>query len=186
MKTLVKILIASVLFASATNAAQKLWTWKPSNESAHHMLRGIGMHDSGAAAFVVSEFDSPTGKITFLLVWIDKNGKRVMSRTVPFPVEKAEDTMDPYGVGSFSVSFIGADSIAVYPTENNGDDYKVRIYKSGSQQVALLDPYQTVLFGGGRFAGWVAKKTVMVPFKNSWSGEKDWFGDLQSISALKP
>ena len=185
MKNILQIIAAFSIFLTGLSNAAEIWTWKPGGPKSHHTLHGIAMHSSGAGAFVVGEFDAIKGPIDFKVVWLNKSGKTIMNRKIDWFWENAETALGDYPA-SFTISFLGPNAIAVYPTWTNGDDYKVRIYKldhSGIPKLTLVNSSNALIFGENAFPGWVEKQSKSKTFTHSISGFDQYYEDLESLTA---
>ena len=186
MKTKIVILVTFWLAVICAGAQQRLWTWKPKNQAALHALHGMAMHESGAAVFVVSEFESTKSEVKFLIVWVNKSGKVLMTRKVSAGgYEKAEDAINWFSPAQFTLSFLGGEAISVVPPDGNGVLTKTRIYKisgGGAPRLTLVDPATALFFGASVFSGWVEKQSKWTTVSG---GSGDQFERIESLTAWK-
>ncbi len=202
MKTLVEVIACCLALACSTAAQQKLWTWKPKNQNAYHVIRAVAMNNDGSAAFVVNEFQSVNDQATILIVWVNGQGKTIMSRKVTqwlkthevmpghvaasyTPREDRADDFNPY-----SVAFLTNDHIVVtVPTNGSVATRGFRIYKKEdgkSPKLTVRDEFNATIFPkSSGFGGWIEMDQVRTEYAETITGQNGWFTKFKSLTAWK-
>lgn len=191
MKTMTMMLVACLMIASPALAQTKLWSWKPKDQTATHVLHAVAMNQKGAAAFVLAELEGAANP-SWLIVWINEEGKVLMTKRIATDAEKptllgTKVAGQTWEVADWKIAFLGPETVAV----TNGTT--IRIYRSKDGKiptVKILDKSDAMIFSNSEFSGWLAKDTEKGSIEilgGGINGEtvKIPFQDIKSLTAWK-
>lgn len=179
--------------AGLSSAEEKLWTWKPQDVTATHVLHAYALNEKGGAAFVVSELNGLSGK-AFFIVWVESNGKVIMSKRIAsdLPSEtllglRTYGDGQPWPVSDWAIGFLDSKTLVV----TGGEVTRFYSAKDGKRVVSKTVDDAAVLFDSySKFGGWLQKSAithvVQIAGGGSNGGNADIpYQDIKELSAWK-
>lgn len=186
LKSPLYTIISFCLLSLIASAQEKLWTWKAQPNEFSQVLHAVAMKPDGSGAFVLGQTtvgDAPDIKpSTYQLVWVDKNGKVLLSSKLP-TTDSAWLIVS--GQGGWDIAFYGEHKLVVA----NND--KVRIYTLEHGVISaprILKQKHAMMFGGNGFHGWLERESIprWVDVRNEYTGsDETQFQHIVSLTAWR-
>jgi hypothetical protein len=152
MKTPI-IILALMFSALAASAQEKLWTWTPPNAKDWYVLHASEFQKDGSCAFVMAHVKGE--KTTYLLVWVTKNGKPVLTREVQTKDSWETALAMPQG-SRWQLAFLKLNTLAA----SDGAKLLICTSKDGAKATVKELPQTGVVFDkSAGFAGWLEQKS---------------------------
>ena len=135
-----------ILSTFGADAQTKLWSWRAKITEGSRSFKAIAMNQDGSGAFVISESPSDYKTTAFKLVWINSQGRVVMSKLI--------STEPPYTAArlNWEIAFTGPRRLVAT------DGTKVMLYQmegTEGRPAGVVYQQNAMIFGSSTFGGWI-------------------------------